>query len=99
VPFFLAAALLLALVGTVIVVGLLTWSMVQSFIVASRATRVGDATTKLVKQRLDSGQYSVVAGVFTSSGASIASQRWDATSLDVELDNKFGEESAIWIET
>lgn len=44
---------------------------------------------ELVKQSLASGKVSVVANVFRSSGTKVATNQWEADSLDSELEDKF----------
>lgn len=61
---------------------LVTWDMVDTWI-RSRALRGGYA--EIISSRLATGDYHVVAGVFSSGGARTATQMWDARALDPEL--------------
>lgn len=60
----------------------LTWTMVDTWI-HSRALRGGYA--EIISSRLATGDYHVVAGIFSSYGVRTASQTWDARALDPEL--------------
>ncbi|GGN48832.1 hypothetical protein GCM10011579_001920 [Streptomyces albiflavescens] len=62
-----------------------TWDMVHTWIHA-RAMRGGYA--EILSERLASGDYHVVGGVFTPFGVRTAAQTWDAHAMDPELVRK-----------
>jgi hypothetical protein len=78
------------------VLALLTWSTVDSFI-RSKAVPAGTAT--VIQKQLASGNYSVVVGVFGRTGSKIASQSWEAQTLDSTLRTKLGGKNALTIRT
>ncbi len=52
-------------------------------------------TAVLLKERLESGKYSVVAGVFSGGGTQIAVNSWEVDELDAELVTAFGNADTI----
>ncbi|MFD9902989.1 hypothetical protein [Streptomyces sp. NPDC059063] len=59
-----------------------TWDMVDSW-VSAQAMRGGYA--EILSNRLATGDYHVVGGVFAPNGVMTATQIWDAHALDPEL--------------
>ncbi|GHE40949.1 hypothetical protein GCM10018785_08120 [Streptomyces longispororuber] len=64
------------------VLALVTWDMVEGW-VSARAVRGGYA--EILSERLSTGEYHVVGGVFSPYGVRTATQVWDARALDPEL--------------
>ena len=52
----------------------------------------------LIKQRLATGNYKVVAGVFNKLGVKTASQTWEANELGDDIENYFGNRDHIRVE-
>lgn len=90
--------ILLLLVGAAAgaAVAVLSWRTVDQWIQA-KAIRAGTAT--IIRQRLADGKYRVVTGVFTPSGAKVASKTWEAAQLDSELARRFGGRNTIRVKT
>jgi hypothetical protein len=89
-------ALLAAGAGAAVIVELLSWSTIEEY-VSSKSIAGGSA--KIIKNRLQSGRYHVVVGVFRPSGSEIASQSWQAAQLDTNLETRFGSRNVIQIKT
>lgn len=89
-------ALLASAAGAAIMVEILSWGTVDTFVV-SRSVANGSAN--IIKKRLESGRYQVVVGVFGSTGGEIYTQSWNAGELDVSLVERFGSRDAIQIKT
>ncbi len=53
---------------------------------------------ELVKERLESGDYRVVAGIFNHRGVCTASQAWEADELEDDLREQFGRRYRIRVE-
>jgi hypothetical protein len=78
--FFIAVALG---IGVAVAV---TWSMISDWLDSYR--NKGNIA-ELVKQTLASGKVSIVGNVFNSGGTKLATNQWEADSLDSELEGKF----------
>lgn len=74
------------LVWAGVVAANLTWDAVNKWI-SARKVPGGSAT--IVRERLATGQYKVVTGVFTPSGAKAAERVWTASALDASLAARF----------
>jgi hypothetical protein len=85
---------LLAALGAALLVGILTWAAIRSWIYAPRSRA---ALARLVKKRLASGKVGVVAGIFDAAGDKIDEKSWEAESLDDELKQKFAGKSVVSI--
>ncbi|MFI8931785.1 hypothetical protein ACIG3E_29445 [Streptomyces sp. NPDC053474] len=64
------------------VLALVTWDMVNGWI-SARAVRGGYA--EILSERLTTGDYHVVGGIFSPYGVRTATQVWDAHAIDPEL--------------
>ena len=53
---------------------------------------------ELVRQKLASGNYRVVAGVFDRRGTRTAEAAWETSKLDDELKEKFGRSNRVRVE-
>ncbi|VVJ24864.1 Uncharacterised protein [Amycolatopsis camponoti] len=94
-PITLILLALLAGAGTAaIVVDVLSWRTVDSFIMAQPTT---SGSAEIIKNRLASGRYQVVAGVFSPLGTKVATRSWEASTLEPLLQNRFGNRDAIKI--
>lgn len=70
--------------GTAIAV--VAWSTVRNWVWGHQ---VPQGTGEIVKKKLTNGEYVVVAGVFSRSGAKVATETWRARQLDSELEGEF----------
>lgn len=95
-PLSLLFFALLVGTGAAIVVSILTWTAIDEF-VQLKVAKAGSA--EIIRRRLSSGRYEVVAGVFSATGAKAASQRWDAGEIDQDLSRRFGAKNVIKIKT
>lgn len=93
---FTIFAILLGLAAGGAAIAILSWSQVDVF-VSSNSVRSG--TAKIIKRKLDSGEYAVVAGVFDSRGSRIAEESWKASTIDNQLQSRFGNRDEITIVT
>jgi hypothetical protein len=86
--------LLLMAGGTaaVVVVAVLNWTTVEAWL---KSNQVGAGYAEVFRERLTSGRYRVVAGVFDSTGTSLREMTWEATSLDSELSRRLGTKQVI----
>lgn len=80
------AVALAALAGMVVAAGSLAFSEIRDWLDRNRIQR---STGEVLRKKMNSGQYTVVAGIFSESGTRIAQRKWTACSLDPELDKKF----------
>lgn len=71
----------------------LTWSAIQNWM--KTHTSASSSHVELIKEKLASGNFRVVAGVFSSSGKCTAKQAWEADKLDDELRKTFGGRRSI----
>jgi hypothetical protein len=76
--------IIVALAAAALGAAVLTLSKVQSWM--SRR-KVPQGTGEIISEKLATGQFSVVSGVFSPEGTQIARKRWTAK----ELDNSFRE--------
>ena len=90
IPAAVAAAY--AIAGLVI----LSYPALQRWI---KKKAVADGYVDLIRQKLESGHYTVIAGAFSSSGVAVAQQTWSDVRLDNTLHSKFGTANAIRIQT
>jgi hypothetical protein len=65
-----------------------TWSMIQNWL---NANRIPGGTATIVKERLQSGNYRIVTGVFDTRGTLKTQKTWQASSIDNELNEAFEE--------
>ncbi|WP_210584675.1 hypothetical protein [Streptomyces sp. GESEQ-35] len=84
--------LLLAGLAAGAVLAQVTWDMVDTW-VRGRSLRGGYA--EILSSRLASGDYHVVAGIFTSAGVRAADQTWDAHALDPELTRRLATSGGV----
>jgi len=59
---------------------------------------VSSSHAELIREKLDNGDYRVVAGVFDKRGTRTAQQSWEGSSLDDDLQRKFGNRDVIRVE-
>ncbi|MEI5101930.1 hypothetical protein RB200_29675 [Streptomyces sp. PmtG] len=81
-PLSLILLLLLGGAAAGAVLAQVTWDMVNGWI-HTRALRGGYA--EILSERMASGDYCVVGGVFNAHGVRTATQTWQAHALDPEL--------------
>lgn len=86
--------LLLLAVGAVI--ASLAWSAIKSWF--SDHTLDTSAYGEIIKNKLNNGDYRVVAGVFNRNGNRTAKKTWHAKELEDDLQYKFGSNNKIIIE-
>ncbi len=67
-------------------VGVVTWQTIRNWL---NTTRVYGGTARIINNRLQSGNYRVVAGVFDARGTLKTQKAWEARSLDTELAHEF----------
>lgn len=53
---------------------------------------------ELIRERLDSGDYKVISGVFDERGTQTASETWVAQNLDDDIQDLFGPHDCIRVE-
>lgn len=80
--------LILAAVAAIAIGTAITWAAVENWI---QANLVPSGTAQIVGQRLASGKYSVVAGVFSSTSGLVAQKTWESDQLDPELARRLDE--------
>jgi hypothetical protein len=87
------------MIGTLLVIlgGLalvsVAWSAVEGWLDANRTPTT--AYAEILKKRLTSGKYRVVAGVFDRHGHRTAQTEWEADELGDDLKRRFGNENRI----
>ena len=83
-------------VGAAIVALILNWEKIANWFIQNR-----DANSKigaLVKEKLDSGNYTVVAGIFNAEGELTSANRWDEATLEEEVLQEFGESDQLLLD-
>ncbi|NLI78961.1 MAG: hypothetical protein GX442_21280 [Candidatus Riflebacteria bacterium] len=73
--------------GVLLVLGALTLVAIQSW-VREQATQQ-TAYAEVIREHLDSGNYRVVAGVFTRRGQLQERTAWECETIDQDLKNRF----------
>jgi hypothetical protein len=86
-PITMIVLALLAAAGTAAV----GWGAVQNWV---ESHRVRGGAAKLLRRRLENGQYKVVGGVFDAGGTRIATNEWTGT-LEADLAARFGSAAEI----
>jgi hypothetical protein len=79
--------LLIALLIAGAVLAVLAWSEVSEWVNSNT-----DSLSKygeIIKEKLSSGNYKVVAGIFNKHQSKTATKEWEAKELDRELEAKF----------
>ncbi len=74
----------------------LAWSLIEDWLEAN--TTPSSDHAELIKERLSSGNYRVIAGVFDRRGRQTAHETWETDELDDDLKEKFGRRNRIRIE-
>jgi hypothetical protein len=74
----------------------LSYSAVQEWI---KQKSVAHGYVDVIREKLDNGHYTVVAGAFSSSGAAIARKSWTNVRIDDALTSQFGGTNVIRIQT
>jgi hypothetical protein len=77
-----------AVIGGILVAAIVNWNTIQSWIQSHRTP--SSAYAGLIKQRLASGKYRVVGGIFNQGGQLETSGSWETDSIDDELQRRFG---------
>lgn len=90
IPAAVAAAY--AIAGLIV----LSYSAVQAWI---RQKAVSNGYVDLIRQKLENGHYTVIAGAFSPTGSTSARHTWTNVRLDESLRAQFGGENAIRIKT
>jgi len=88
-------SLLMALIIGVSLVGL-AWSLIEDWL-KSNTTPASDHA-EFIKERLNNGQYRIIAGVFDRHGGQTAHNTWETEELCDDLKEKFGHRDRIRIE-
>jgi hypothetical protein len=65
---------------------LVTWAAVRGWI---NSHRIPGGTARILRTRLATGNYRVVAGVFDQRGLAYTRGQWDSVRLDAELNRRF----------
>lgn len=76
-------------------VALLAWNTVSDWLRRSRVSSADCGT--LIREKLADGNYRVVCGLFTASGAQSSQTVWECSALDDELRRKLGTRDRITI--
>jgi len=79
-----------------VIVEVLSYRAVDRYVSSISVTR---GSAQIIRNRLQSGRYEVVVGVFGPAGSKLASQSWDAGQLDSTLEQRFGKQNVIQITT
>ncbi|QMW05437.1 hypothetical protein [Spirosoma foliorum] len=79
---------LIALLFAGAVITLLVWNDIYTWLNGNQVSEAKYA--EIIKEKLDNGNYKVVAGVFTKKGATLATKAWETKELDKDLQSKFG---------
>ncbi|MGN9913284.1 hypothetical protein ACTMTJ_37675 [Phytohabitans sp. LJ34] len=80
-PFTLIALGIAALVTAAVV----SWAVIENWI---NSNKVSGGTARIVRERIASGKYRVVAGVFDQSNQLRAHNVWEVDQLDADLDRR-----------
>jgi len=88
--------LLAVLLFAGLVVACLTWDTLMSWF-ASNKSSISDYG-EIVAEKLNNGNYSVVAGVFDKRRKNLSQQTWEASELDSELSSRLGGRSRLRVE-
>jgi len=74
----------------------ISWRTIQTWI-AGKRVRAGayGGAARIISERMQNGNYRVVAGVFDSLGTRTAQQVWRGGSLDAELTSKFQQNGGV----
>jgi len=87
-----AVAVAYAIAGLVV----LSYSAVQEWI---KQKAVTNGYVDLIKEKLENGHYTVIAGAFSPTGTAVAGRTWTNIRIDDSLRSQFGERNAIRIQT
>lgn len=82
-----------AAIGAVILAITLNWETVTQWF--TQNTTKNSEYGVLLKEALDGGHYTVVAGVFNSAGDLTATHKWEKTKLDQKLVHEFGDSNMV----
>jgi hypothetical protein len=83
-PITLLILAVAGLAGTSVVV--VSWQAIQKWL---NANRIPGGTGRIIREKLQNGNYRVVSGVFDTQGTLQTQRSWEAARLDAELDNEF----------
>jgi hypothetical protein len=88
--------LVIAAISAAVAAAVISWRTVQNWI-AGKRVRVGvyGGTARIINERMQNGNYRVVAGVFDSLGTLKAQQVWKGGSLDHELTSRFQQNEGV----
>jgi hypothetical protein len=78
--------LIIALLGGV-VLACLSWNEIETWL--NKAKQPDSLFGEIIRERLASGEFRVVANVFSKAQNKTASEEWRAQSLDETLEKKF----------
>jgi hypothetical protein len=76
-------------------VALLAWNTVSNWLRSSRVSSADCGT--LIREKLANGDYRIVCGAFSATGAQRSQTVWECTDLDGELRRKLGNRDRITI--
>jgi hypothetical protein len=82
-------------VASVATIATLAWQTINTWLSGNKVS-VGDSGT-LIKERLASGNYRVVCGVFNSSGSQRQQTVWECSNMDSELKRRLANKDKITI--
>ncbi len=89
IPVAVAAAYALGLVA-------LSYSAVQAWI---KQKSVAHGYVDVIREKLENGHYTVIAGAFSPAGSRVAGKTWTNVKIDDALRSQFGEKNVIRIQT
>lgn len=84
-----------AAIGAIFVIELALSTIMGWF---NRNTTIDSSYGELIKKKMQSGDYKVIAGVFDNRGVETVSNEWEAEKLDEDLEEYFGGRSKVRVE-
>ncbi|GHV79255.1 hypothetical protein AGMMS49944_10460 [Spirochaetia bacterium] len=86
-----------AIASAVVYLAEITYDAIMSWVDKARNRHPNAETCRLIKEKLDSGNYRIVTGIFDSKGEELESNTWEGEELDSELNAEFeGKEKLVY---
>jgi hypothetical protein len=82
----------LAVIAIASAASTITWRAINSWITLNK---VPEGAATIIKEKLQSGNYKVVSGIFTTEGVLKAQRVWEASRMDEELTGEFEKSGGV----
>ncbi|GHV85526.1 hypothetical protein AGMMS50230_11340 [Spirochaetia bacterium] len=84
-----------AIASTVVYLAEITYDAIMSWVDSARNRHPDAKICQLIKEKLDSGNFRIVTGIFDSEGEELESNTWEGEELDPELKAEFGRKKKL----